>query len=93
MRKTCSKERKKRQTKPYQRKVHIGGQEWTYRVTRHCLQIANPDCSKKWKVDLTDFTGMTWEQLERAEWKKYFPRIGPKDVKKYIEEKLVGMTV
>ena len=88
MRKTCQKEKKKRPPKPYHRKVHIKGEVWTYRVTNHCLQIANPDCSEKWKINMTDFTGMTVEALERASWKKTFPKIGPQDVKDYIEEKL-----
>lgn len=83
-------EKKKKPPKPYKRRVHIGEQVWTFRVTRHCIQIANPDCSHKWKVDLTDFTGMTWDDLERAKWKETFPKIGPGDIKEYIEEHLQG---
>ena len=89
MRKTCPHEKKKRPPKPYKRKVHIEGQEWTYRITNHCVQIANPDCSQKWKICITDFTGMSWDELERAEWKHYYPKIGPADIKTYIEENLL----
>jgi hypothetical protein len=34
---------------------------------------------------MTDFTGWSPTDLERGRWKGYAPKIGPADVKEYIE--------
>ncbi len=37
---------------------------------------------------MSDFTGWSWDTLERAGYKGYWPKFGPQDVKDYINKHL-----
>jgi hypothetical protein len=84
------KQKKKRPAAPLKRKLHFPDDEiWSYAISGHGLRIRSPE-GKTTKVSMSDFTGWTPAQLERASWKKYWPEIGPQDVKDYITKNLRG---
>ena len=76
-----------RQPRPLKRKINIEGDIWTYRITKAVVQIVNPDCSKKWSIPLPDFTNMTWDNIERGQWKGWF-KLGPGDIADYIHHQI-----
>ena len=58
---------------------------WQFRLAQRSGLILWDPQDKKRVVPWNVFTGWTWDELERAEWKGYWPEIGPGDVRKWIE--------
>lgn len=75
-----------RKAKPFQRKVHIGRAVWTYRVTSSAVIVRSPDCLTTYQATLPAFTGLSWDAIERAEWKHTnLVNIKPSDIKGFIQ--------
>lgn len=70
------------------RTVHIDGAEWTYMVGRDFIHIWAPD-GTKYVTDESKVTGWTWDDLERAYWKKYAKGVGPGLIKQWIQNNLL----
>lgn len=75
-----------------QGRIHFGrpGKEeiWTWRATRGTVAIRDPR-RKKYAVPMTEITGCSWDQIERARHK--LTRVceaTPRKVKTYIERRL-----
>jgi hypothetical protein len=43
------KKNKKKFKKPFKRKIHLMGQEWSYRVTGNAILVLDPKGAKLWK--------------------------------------------
>lgn len=82
--------------RPLRRKIHRQDGIWTYRVTSGAVIVKSPDRLTTFECDLDEFTGMTWDGLERAFWKRsmiYTPwgrawGVTPSMVKGWIDEQL-----
>jgi hypothetical protein len=82
------KQKKKRPGTPFNRKIHFADEEtWSYSISSFGVQIRSPK-GETTKVSMPDFTGWNWDEIERAHWKKYWLKIGPKDIKDYITKNL-----
>jgi len=66
------------------RRLHVGEEVWRYRITRAGINIWPPG-RHLIHIPMVVFSGWTWDELERADWKRYLPEIKPSDVKVYIE--------
>lgn len=74
------------------RTLHLAGeQEWLYRVNGSGVAVHSPE-GKRTFIWMTDITGWSWSDLERAEYKGYLPPITPSVVKDYIERNLCPKT-
>lgn len=72
------------------RQVHINGEVWRYHIGGMGVEVRSPTNVKTFTRLPEFFTtigqpGWDWDTLERAEWKGYWPEIGPGDVKRFIE--------
>lgn len=77
-------QKKSRPPQPFKKKLHFpDGEVWSWRFGNH-VAIRTPDNKKTYVVSLTEITGWSWDDLERAEWKGYWPEIGPQLIKDYI---------
>ena len=70
------------------RKLHIQEKEWKYKIFGSRIIIFDP-YDKKFNVNMSDFTGMTWSELEKIAWKRSWFQIKPSDVKEYIINKIL----
>ncbi|HUU89177.1 MAG TPA: hypothetical protein VMX17_15695 [Candidatus Glassbacteria bacterium] len=78
----------KKLPKPFKRKIHFESTEiWSYQIHHGGIRIQSPG-GKTYKITMEDFTGWSPDELERAAWKKYWPKIGPQVIKNYINEHL-----
>ena len=66
---------------------------WTYRIgckNPGCgggATIRNPDCTITAKFDMSELTGWSWNDLERARWKKTpEPQVKPSDIRSFIDK-------
>jgi len=66
------------------RRLVINDQEYRYRIGSGGVRIVTPD-GKNISVDMSTFSGWTWNDIERGYWKRYF-KVTPKDVRNWIEE-------
>ena len=65
------------------RKIHINGDEYSYKIGKQFIQIFPPS-GIKIIINQSEVSGMTWVGLERGYWKKWFKGITPKMIKEYI---------
>lgn len=85
------KEQGKPRALPFDRKIHFGANEvWTYRVSSMFVLVREPDPSKLHQVSVCDVTGMSFNDIERGCWKRWWKGIGPGEVRAYIEGHLRG---
>lgn len=80
-------QQKPKRIKHYHRAVHIDGEMWSYKVGRGGIKIKSPT-GYGYDVDLSTFSGWSWDQLERAEWKGNGFQVTPQRVKDYVERQL-----
>jgi hypothetical protein len=71
------------------RKLHIGGQVFTYIVGNTYVAIWGPD-GAKWTPTIAEVTGESWDAIERACWKQYWRGVRPGQVKDYVENRCNG---
>lgn len=85
-----AREQKRRgKQRPLKRRLHFGGGEvWTYRVGNGLVLVRPPDLHTTYHVSLTEITGMSWDDLERGQWKGWWSGMGPQEVKDYIDRHL-----
>jgi hypothetical protein len=66
------------------RKIHFADSVWQYRISGSNVHFISPD-GIRYLVDHSEMTGMSWEDLERADWKGYYPQLTPSFIKEWIE--------
>ncbi len=64
---------------------------WQYRIGSGDIVIFSPNDSR-YLTNQSEVTGMSWDNLERGYWKGWFKGIGPGDIRKWIEEHILGST-
>jgi len=69
------------------RKIHLPSGVWTYVIGKSYVNIRDPN-GKRTNVDTAVLIGEKYEDIERAQWNRYF-HIAPVDVKSYIEKSLI----
>jgi len=75
-----------RTPKPYKRRLHFpDGEVWSYRFTNGVVAIRTPDCETTHGVPLPEISGMSWDDMERGEWKGWWAGVGPQRVKDYVQ--------
>jgi len=90
---------KKKIHSPYKRKIHIDGEEWTYRITSQTIQICSPDRTKKWKFE--GFFGKERKFDEDADdnWvcvgydDETANPLPPSDVKRIIQKRILNQEI
>jgi len=82
--------KKKRQPpEPFRRKLHFLEDEvWSYRVGGSFVWIRTPDLKTTFEIPFTQITGMSWDDMERGQWKRWWDGIGPQQIKDYVEHHL-----
>ena len=74
---------------PLTRKLHIGGDEWTYRILRGAdILVMPPSRDRKIRIRGTDLFDMTPDDIERGLWKRWLS-VTPRKIKSYILEHLI----
>ena len=74
----------------YKRKVHINGEEWSWKPAKDRVLISNPD-GVKWNVRLDILLGISFEAIEKARHKRTNDaNVTPSIVKDYIEKVILG---
>lgn len=78
-------DQRRRRPQPYKRRLHFpDGEEWSYRFTSGKVAIRTPDCETTFQIPLPEISHMTWDNMERGEWKGWWKGVGPQKVKDYI---------
>ena len=73
---------------PFKRKLHIDGEEWSYRVGKWSVAIRSPDLSKTIVEFIGVFTGESHEEIMRARMKGGSAgAVTPGELKKYIQDR------
>lgn len=67
------------------RNISVGGTDYKYKVGRSHVDIRPPEGARM-TPDLTEVTGLTWNEIERGTWKRYFS-VTPQQIREYIEGK------
>lgn len=75
---------------PGHRRLVIRGRLWQWRFGKS-IRIVSPE-GVSTHVALTDFTGMSWDDLERADWKGYTTPVTPRSIRDHIERRILGYT-
>lgn len=71
------------------RKLHIGDKIWHYTVGRSSVSIWSPEeTSHRINVDIPIITHWTWDNIERARWKRYWTGVKPSEIKEFIQTHL-----
>ena len=69
------------------RKIHIGNEEWEYRVGKETVVLQTPLGSKMY-IGCHTIKGLSPDDFERGKWKKTSDgMITPSEIKAYIENK------
>jgi len=72
------------------RKIHIDGDEYTYKIGTHGVEWRDLE-GKRHFTDMSTLTGWSWDELERSRYKGFLPpQIEPSDVRKLIIQHLRG---
>lgn len=68
------------------RKVHVYNRVWQYHIGISNVVIESP-LGEKRIIPFDKLVGLKWQEIEKAQWKKYFI-IKPSNIKNYIESHL-----
>lgn len=68
------------------RKIHIDNEVYKYKVGGAHVKIRLPN-GKSIAPTISEVTGLDWNSIERAIWKRYF-RITPNTIKEYLMKTL-----
>lgn len=83
-----NRDRKPKAGKPLSRKIHLGDKVWSYRITGMFILVRNPENTETTKISLSEFTGLSWDVLERRDYKSDGTAIAPRHIKAFIENGL-----
>ena len=82
-------QKQKRLPRPYKRALHFSdGEVWSYHFANGGVAIRTPDCKTTHRVPLPEISGLSWDEMERGEWKGWWTGIGPQCVKDYVRSHL-----
>ena len=65
------------------RPITVGGMNWRYRVGKHYCVAKAEDTGEGRKISLADLTGMSWSDVDRGQWKRWF-HVTPKQVADWL---------
>ncbi len=68
----------------------IRGEQWFWSYGRD-VRIVAPDGTRH-AIALTTFSGMDWNSLERAAWKKPAFSVTPRKIRRWIDRRILGYT-
>jgi len=81
-------QRKAKRTKApeaHERLLHFSdGEVWSWRYGGSVIKIREPDLRTNHDIHLSEITGMTFDDMERGEWKGWWKGVGPQEIKDYI---------
>lgn len=66
------------------RKIEVDNVLYEFYIGKQNVVVKNTETKKKTIVELNVISGMTWDKIERAKWKKYFSVV-PAKIAAYIE--------
>jgi len=76
-------------SRPLKRTLHLSTNKvWTWRCDGARVIIRTPNCQTTYKVPMPEITHMSWDSMERGEWKGWWKGMGPQAVKDYIDRHL-----
>jgi len=76
---------------PLKRALHINEQEWRWQAGKSGVVISNPERTMRWQIRSDVLLGLTWDEIERAHWKRSSTaNITPAIVKDFIERVMIG---
>ena len=67
------------------RLIEVDGKDYRYHVGKSFIVIQSDERGVNTVVELDEFTGLTWEQIEKQQLKKSFS-IKPKQISEYIKD-------
>ncbi len=67
------------------RKIVVNGKTWWWRYGHTVVAFTNEEPKETRKVDLRTLTGMTWTDIERGHWKRWF-KLTPKDIATWLQK-------
>jgi hypothetical protein len=67
------------------RNLVLSNGTWKYKIGRSFILIVSPN-GKRHLTNQSEVSGLSWEQLERGYWKKWFSGIKPSMIKDWIEK-------
>lgn len=70
------------------RKIVVDGAMWRYRIGRSGVEARTP--SRKFYDQLPAVTGMTWYDIERGQWKRWFS-VTPKTIAEWIRQRVANL--
>lgn len=73
-----------RKRKKGYRKIIVKGKLWWWRFG-HEVVAFNDETGEKKVIGLNKLTGLSWPDIERGHWKKWFC-LTPKDIEKWLKE-------
>ena len=74
-------------------RIHIDGEEWTYRVGRSYVVIKSPE-NKRFNVRPTDMTGVSSDDMDDAQCDGTpYGMVQPRHIKAWIEREVLGRDV
>jgi hypothetical protein len=77
--------------RPFKRLLHFAeGDVWSYQVASGAVLIRTPDLAVTHSIPLPEVVGMTYDEIEKGCWKKWWAGVGPGDVKAYVVGHLRG---
>lgn len=63
------------------RKITVDGKVWEYEIgSKFCVARS---AEEKRLIDLSALTGLSWADIERGRWKRWF-RVTPKDIASWL---------
>jgi hypothetical protein len=69
------------------RKIIVDGKLWWWKYIKSNVVAYLDETKEKRVIDLRTLTGLSWDQIERGHWKKYFS-VTPKDIEKWLKEEV-----
>ena len=72
------------------RKIHMGdGSVWEYRLGRGGIWLRCVGTPKRHYFDFRELTNLSWDHLERAARKWYWPEVRPSYIKSFIRRRVL----
>lgn len=64
------------------RNINVDSVAWRYRIGKQNVVARSGDIVRK--IDFSSLTGLSWAEIDRAEWKRYF-HITPKAIANWLD--------
>jgi hypothetical protein len=67
------------------RLITVNGKRWTYRVGRTNIAARAVGSNEKHVVDLSQYTGLSWDEIEKGHRKRWF-KVTPAGIADWLKE-------